>query len=98
VERVVDRWPVLAGQLREALLAGGEPDLASTMAALEVVDPCGCGDVFCQIFYTAPKPDGAYGPGHRNVALVAPWAGMLILDVVGDKIVFVEVLDRGPLD
>lgn len=92
----MDRWPVLFGQLRDALLA--EPDLASTIAALEVVEHCGCGDDFCQSFYTAPKPDGAYGAGHRNVVLDAPWAGMLILDVVHDEIVCVEVLDREPLD
>jgi hypothetical protein len=33
------------------------------------VAQCGCGNDFRQSFYTAPKPDGAYGPGHRNVGL-----------------------------
>jgi hypothetical protein len=45
------------------------------------------------MFYVLPKPDGAYGPGHRNVALT-PKEGMLILDVVGDRIAAIEVLYR----
>jgi len=24
---------------------------------------CGCGDDFCQSFYTQPRPEGPYGPG-----------------------------------
>lgn len=97
-QRLVDRWPVLGGQLRDALVAEGEESLAAQMETLRVVARCGCGDDFCQSFYTAPKPDGAYGPGHRNVLLDPPWSGMLILDVVDGLIAYVEVLDRDPLD
>lgn len=96
--RMADRWPSLADQFRRALLAEGEAGLAVSVHGLRVVEPCGCGDEFCQSFYTAPKPDGAYGPGHRNVWLDPPWPGMLILDVVQGEIVFVEVLYRTPLD
>ncbi|MGI5180307.1 hypothetical protein ACQEVZ_28710 [Dactylosporangium sp. CA-152071] len=53
---------------------------------------------FCQSFYTAPKPAGAYGPGHRNVCLEPPWPGYLILDVLHDDIVHIEVLYRTPLN
>ncbi len=45
------------------------------------------------MFYVRPMPKGAYGPGHRNVPLT-PQDGMLILDVVDEKIAAVEVLDR----
>ena len=51
---------------------------------------------FCQSFYTAPRPDAGYGPGHRNVCL-DPRRGMLVLDVVDGRIMFVEVLDYPPL-
>ena len=44
----------------------------------------------------APKPDGAYGPGHRNV-LLSPPRGSIILDVVRDEIMFVELLSLPPL-
>jgi len=98
VGSVVDQWPTLAGQLRRALLTDQETTLAASIDSLTVVALCPCGDDFCQSFYTAPKPDGAYGPGHRNVLLDPPWAGYLILDVVEDEIVFVEVLYRTPLD
>jgi hypothetical protein len=58
-----------------------------------MIDRCRCGDDFCGTFYVLPKPDGAFGPGHRNVALT-PKEGMLILDVVTDKIAAIEVLYR----
>lgn len=96
--RVVDLWPGLAGQLRIALIAGGEGALVTQVEALVVVELCGCGDSFCQSFYTAPRPRGAYGAGHRNVLLDPPWPGMLILDLVNDQIVYVEVLYRDSLD
>ncbi|QLQ11835.1 MAG: hypothetical protein HZY75_09755 [Nocardioidaceae bacterium] len=96
--RLVDRWPDFARQLREALVAEDEELLVTQVETLSVIAECGCGDDFCQSFYTAPKPDGAYGPGHWNVLLDAPWSGMLILDVVDGQIVYVEVLDRDPLD
>ena len=96
--RLVDRWPVLGGQLRDALVAEGEESLVAQVETLRVVARCGCGDGFCQSFYTAPKPDGIWGPGHRNVLLAPPWSGLLILDVVYGQITYVEVLDRDPLD
>lgn len=96
--RLADTWPVLANQLHQSLLAEGELSLAAGVDDLGVVESCRCGDDVCQSFYTAPKPNGAYGPGHRNVELEAPWPGMLILDVVDEEIAYVEVLDRPPLD
>jgi hypothetical protein len=54
---------------------------------------CSCSDNFCASFYTAPKPVGSYGPKHRNLEL-ALVRGMIILDLVDDRIVHVEVLYR----
>lgn len=55
------------------------------------------GDGFCQSFKTEPHPDGQpYGRGHRCVPLL-PSKGMLVLDVVDGRIMYVEVLDRAPL-
>ena len=45
------------------------------------------------MFYVLPKPRGAYGPSHRNVSL-EPDRGVLILDIVDEKIAAVEVLYR----
>lgn len=98
VDRLINRRPRLSGELRDALIAEAEPGLATSVDSLEVVRPCGRGDASCQSFHTAQPPDDAYGPGHRNVLLDPPWVGMLILDVVDDEIVYVEVLDRPPLD
>jgi hypothetical protein len=98
VVRLGEQWPVLASQLRQALEAEGHAQLAVSVDGLNVVEHCGCGDDFCQSFSTRPKPEAAYGPGHRNIALAPPWPGYLILDVVHDEIAFVEVLYRTALD
>ncbi|HZM74904.1 MAG TPA: hypothetical protein VFC19_04210 [Candidatus Limnocylindrales bacterium] len=96
-ELLRDRWPVLADQI-ETALRSAEPALADRVGELPVVKRCACPDESCQSFYTAPPPDGAYGESHRNVVLEPPWAGFLILDVVDDRITYVEVLDRPTLD
>ncbi|RDS62486.1 hypothetical protein DWC19_26615 [Streptomyces sp. M7] len=81
-----------------ALLEGeGEGELALSARDLRLVEACGCGDGFCQSSRTAPhRPGEPYGPGHRCVPLV-PARGMLCLDVVDGRIVYVEVLDRPAL-
>jgi hypothetical protein len=91
------QWPHLAAELVTALRAEGEHDLADRVDTLGVLHQCACDDDFCQSFYTAPKPTGPYGPGHRNVSLSPAEPGYLILDVVDDAIMYVEVLYRPPL-
>jgi hypothetical protein len=94
---VSDKWPHLAAELATALRDEGASDLANQVDTLHVLEECGCDDDFCQSFYTAPKPSGAYGRGHRNIGLNPSEPGYLILDVVNDVIMFVEVLYRAPL-
>jgi hypothetical protein len=89
-------YPDFCAELISLLNAEKEPDLAVCAHDLRIVAPCGCGDDFCQSFYTAPRPKGAYGPGHRNIVLL-PTHGMIVLDVVHDRIMFVEVLHHPPL-
>lgn len=83
--------PQFAEEIAALLRGADEPALADQVPALRVVGRCRCGDDFCASFYTAAPPAGAYGPGHRNVAL-DPTTGMVILDVVDDRIMQVEVL------
>ena len=71
-----DTLPALAAELRQLLTEQGEPELAAQVPGLMIFDRCRCGDDFCATFYTQPKPEGRYGPGHRNVAL-APDERML---------------------
>jgi hypothetical protein len=75
------------------LYAAGESSLAESVHELRLVDRCRCGDDFCATFYTAPLPNGAYGPTLRSFEL-EPEEGMIILDVVEERIVCVEVLYR----
>jgi hypothetical protein len=90
---LTDAIPELAQELESLLVKAGESDLAVQVRQLHIVDRCRCGDDFCATFYTVPRPNGAWGAGHRNVSLDCEM-GMLILDVVNDKITCVEVLDR----
>jgi hypothetical protein len=101
VESLVgERWPRLARQLTDALARDGEDELAAKVGGLRVVQRCGCGDGYCQSFYTQAPPDGSYPMDeHRNWYSEEPgWEGQLILDVVDSRIAYVEVLYRSPLD
>ncbi|MDX6739799.1 hypothetical protein [Actinocorallia sp. A-T 12471] len=92
-----DVLPELAAELVELLEAEGEHTLAALVPELRLVGRCDCGDDFCQSLRTAPHPTGLpYGPGHRCVSL-DPAEGMLVLDVVNGRIVYVEVLYRDRL-
>jgi hypothetical protein len=90
-------YPELVAELERLLEAEGEHYLAITAHDLRLVAECGCKDEFCQSIRTAEHPEGTpYGSGHRNV-LLDPEEGMLILDVVDERIVYVEVLFHPPL-
>jgi len=84
---------MFAKEIEELLSKCNEPKLASQVASLTIVDRCRCREDFCAAFYVEPKPLEAYGLGHRNVEL-KPENGMIILDVVDDRIMQVEVLYR----
>lgn len=92
-KKLAEMFPSLSMELQRLLADVGESRLAAQVPELNVIERCRCDDDFCGMFYVLPKPKGAYGPGHRNVAL-APQEGTLILDVVADKIAAVEVLYR----
>jgi hypothetical protein len=85
--------PSLSLELEQLLKNQGEVELAAQVQQLIVVDRCRCGDDFCSSFYSQPKPQGHYGPGHRCLDLDAA-EGTLILDVVEGTIAQVEVLNR----
>lgn len=90
-------WPRLAQELIDCLREADESALASMVPELEVLEPCGCGDDFCQSIGTAPRVV-ASPPQLRDVWLDPPWPGYLIVTVVDGRITFVEVLYREPLD
>lgn len=94
MERLIDRWPRFARDLHGALVAEGELDLAEQVSELRVVQVCGCGDDFCQSFYTVARPDGAWGPSLRNPEVDLGDGGWIILDVVQGEICYIEVLFR----
>ena len=90
---LAETLPEFAQELQR-LLEAQKPELAVQVPILKIVEGCGCGDDFCASFYTQPKPNGAYGPGHDTLLLDTEAPGMLILDVVDGVISFIEVLYR----
>lgn len=86
-----DIAPQFADEITTLLREADEPALAHQVPALRIVARCRCGDDVCSSFYMAPAPQGAYGPAHRNVNL-DPAIGMVVLDVVDQRIMKVEVL------
>lgn len=90
---LVDLLPTFAAELEHALRADGEQDLADQVASLLIESPCGCGGDFCSSFHTGARPDAGWGGSHRNPTPTVP-TGMVILDVVDDRIRYVEVLHR----
>ncbi len=90
---VGDAMPDFCAELTALVASSAHPHLAQQLAGLPLVDRCRCGQDNCAHFYTAPRPEGAFGPGHCNVRLTAT-RGLVVLDIVGDGIVAVEVLGR----
>ncbi|MFD8323915.1 hypothetical protein [Kitasatospora purpeofusca] len=94
---VRDVYPDLVAELTLLLEGEGELDLAGCVQTVRLVGMCDCGDDFCQSIRTAVHPPGQpYGVGHRCVPLL-PSKGMVALDVVDGRIMYIEVLDRPPL-
>jgi len=90
---LADTLPELALELERLLARAGQPELAAQIPGLVILDRCRCGDDFCSSFYTQPKLEGRYGPGHVCMDLDAD-EGMVLLDVITGKIVHVEILNR----
>ena len=93
---VSEAFPELSEELRELLRNKREAELAERISDLKLVERCHCGDDFCATIYTQAKPANRYGPSHRSLDLDAD-KGMIILDVVEDKIVCIEILHRGEI-
>jgi hypothetical protein len=88
--------PGLANELEVLLRDDDEAELASQIASLKVVDRCRCDSASCATIYNVPKPQGAWGPTHRNVVLAVS-EGMTVVDVLDERIVCIEILDRQEL-
>lgn len=85
--------PEIAEEVRQLRTISERTDLLPSLDTARFVSPCRCLDDFCSSIYTAIKPSGPWGPNHETVPLGAN-TGMINLDVVNGKIVYVEILNR----
>jgi hypothetical protein len=90
--RYRDVLPVTAEIIAALLTREGYDALAEQISDLMIFDRCRCESPHCASFYTQPKPDGHYGPTHSGFMLPFP-AGLMIFDMLGDMIAFIEILD-----
>jgi hypothetical protein len=63
---LAETLPAFAAELRRPLTENGESELAARVPGLMILDRCRCGDDFCATFYTKPKPEGNFVPGHHG--------------------------------
>lgn len=85
--------PAFAAEFEELLRQVDRADLVSQVRDLPVLGRCDCRDDNCVYFYTAANPVGPYGLTHSN-ALLPSAEGIVILNLLGDRIVAVPILDR----
>ncbi|MFF8375126.1 hypothetical protein ACF07V_03190 [Streptomyces sp. NPDC015661] len=87
-------YPELVTELVRLLEEEGERELSIVVRDIRLHGECGCSDDFCQSIRTSEhRPGTPYGEGHRCLPLLAD-TGMLNLDIVHGRIVYVEILDR----
>lgn len=78
---ILELLPAFTVELEGLVDASGRPEFVGQIRDLPIVDRSQCGGESCGHFSTAPKPSGAYGPGHESVVLPA-MRGMAVLDPV----------------
>jgi hypothetical protein len=93
MKKIEELFPDFSSELRDLVREAGRTDLAEQIGTLPVVARCSCGQNNCAHFYTATPPSGAYPPGHKSVPLPAR-SGLIVLDLLNDRVVAIEVLDR----
>ncbi len=91
--RLLDLVPTFAEELGRLLMQAGRPELAAQASGLPVVARCRCGEANCGTSYNVPPPNGPWGPKHQSILLPST-DGLVVVDVLEDRIVCVEVLDR----
>lgn len=89
-----DAAPQFSDELEQAL-ARIEPQLAATIADLEIVDICDCSDPDCASFYTVKRTRAAW-MWHRSGRSIELNPDVTV-DVVGDTIIAVEAYRRPAL-
>jgi hypothetical protein len=88
--------PEFAAEVSGALEKRGEAGLARHIENLRILRFDIDGPADAVAIYTEPKPKAAYGSPLRNIQLDVP-KGMVILDVVGERIASIEILGRGDI-
>ncbi|MGE5682604.1 MAG: hypothetical protein ACM34K_17185 [Bacillota bacterium] len=88
--------PELASELYDLLMKKNAKILAQQIDSLRIVELCNCGGEFCSTFYTLPKPNDRWDGELYSVELERK-NGIIVLDVVDNKIAQVEILFRNDI-
>jgi hypothetical protein len=95
---LADLAPAFAEELADLLEAHRQPVLARSVSTLAVVQLCHCEDARCSSFYTVPRSTAnwRWQQSGRTLDLDAR-VGTVNVDIAGQEIISVEVLDRPDL-
>lgn len=85
--------PAFSAELQNLLLGEGRADLADQIQQLAIVARCTCGAPSCAHFYTVQPSAGFHWPDQAALHLDTE-TGTVVLDLVRERIVAIEVLDR----
>jgi hypothetical protein len=86
--------PGLGEELQRLLGAGADSQLAEGVFDLKLVEPCWCSDPSCASFYAVGRFDLAWVWRRRARTLTVRVEPLLGVDVVGGRIIAVEVSGR----
>ena len=89
--RLTEARPGFATRLEQALREQGEEDLAVQVPTLRLVRACVCGDEYCRSFWTGTPIKRWFRRG-RNVVVEGLDEGLVALDAIDGRIVYVEVV------
>lgn len=89
--------PELSEELQQLLAAQGHAALAHAALDLRLIEPCQCNDPTCASFYTLSRFQAAWLWNRGGQTLTLRTEPTLSVDVIGDRIVAVEVLQRPKL-
>lgn len=95
---LADLDPAFAAELAALLAARGQPVLSRSVPGLSVVELCHCNDPRCASFYTVARfaANWRWQQGGETLDLDAR-TGTVRVDIAGEQIISVEVLDRPQL-
>lgn len=90
--KLAEALPQFAEELTQGLADLGYKKLAAAVHAVEIVERCRCDEPGCDTFYAVSKRSAP--SGEKCSRVIAPARGVLCVQYLRQRIIWVEVLGR----